>query len=375
MDAVVASAAPDATVPSVAMADETRKLIRTVQLEMVVAHVDSVSRWAQDLSARMGGYSTDVNVWEQDGVPHAVLTLRVPATRLEASLAQLRAWSKRVEHEQQSVQDVTDQFVDVEARLRTLKSTEKELLLLLDESRQRNQKLDGILAVYRELTEIRSRIEQLQGQRDALSDGRFVDDPDPAATDEKAHPVMARAGGRRHGARQRAGAGRQPARYHRRADRRRGGRDPDGGDLRSAGLARHPLVAASPPDAPRLAAKRIGGRCRLAPSASFIAPAGWGSAIAQAACMPRMRRPPSLRISCIFFCCSGQDRARLDGPIRRFFIICARRPEILSRPRHGVRVGLRTASASPGPSGRAEIPFDGDGCPLVLVPTSASFVR
>jgi hypothetical protein len=190
MDAVVASAMPDATVPSVPMADETRKLIRTVQLEMVVAHVDSVSRWAQDLSTRMGGYSTDVNVWEQDGVPHAVLTLRVPATRLDAALTQLRGWSKRVEHEQQSVQDVTDQFVDVEARLRTLKSTEKELLLLLDESRQRNQKLDGIMAVYRELTEIRSRIEQLQGQRDALAKMAALSTIQiQLRPDEKAHPV------------------------------------------------------------------------------------------------------------------------------------------------------------------------------------------
>jgi Domain of unknown function (DUF4349) len=189
-DAVVASAVPDATVPSVPMADETRKLIRTVQLEMIVAHVDSVSRWAQDLSTRMGGYSTDVNVWEQDGVPHAVLTLRVPATKLDESLAQLRAWSKRVEHEQQSVQDVTDQFVDVEARLKTLKMTERELLALLQESRQRGQKLDGIMAVYRELTEIRSRIEQLQGQRDALAKMTALSTIQvQLRPDEKAHPV------------------------------------------------------------------------------------------------------------------------------------------------------------------------------------------
>ena len=166
LDAATASVA---TPPAPAAAiDPARRLIRTVELELVVASVDSTSRQAQELASRLGGYVASMNAWKQDGVPCAELSLRIPGDRLEAALAQLRSWAKRVDREQQAVEDVTEQFVDLEARLRTLRATERELLALLAESRRRGQKLDDIMAVYRELTEVRTRIEQLQGQRDAL---------------------------------------------------------------------------------------------------------------------------------------------------------------------------------------------------------------
>jgi hypothetical protein len=63
---------------------------------------------------------------------------------------------------------VTDRFIDLEARLRTLRATEAELQALLAESRQKARKVEEIMAVYRELTEIRSQIEQIEGQRNAL---------------------------------------------------------------------------------------------------------------------------------------------------------------------------------------------------------------
>ena len=66
------------------------------------------------------------------------------------------------------MQDVTEQWVDLDARLRTLQATEQELLALLAESRKRGQKLQDIMAVYRELTGIRSQIEQLEGQLKSL---------------------------------------------------------------------------------------------------------------------------------------------------------------------------------------------------------------
>jgi len=123
-------AAPDAIsrVPS-------RKLIRTVQLDVVVAQVDSMRHAMQALAIEAGGYVAQVDAHLENGVPHARVSLRVPVDRLDETLVALRRLSVRIDREQQNVQDVTEQWVDLDARLRTLQATEQELLALLAESR------------------------------------------------------------------------------------------------------------------------------------------------------------------------------------------------------------------------------------------------
>jgi len=169
--AAVDATAPAATPPVPGAADGVgfpRQLVRNASLQVVVSDVDSASQRAQALAISLGGYVAHVDHQRPEGVPSASLVLRVPVARLDEALAALRRMGVRVEHEQQGVQDVTEQVVDLDARLRTLTSTEHELRALLAESTRRGQKLEGVMAVYRELTEIRTRIEQLQGQREAL---------------------------------------------------------------------------------------------------------------------------------------------------------------------------------------------------------------
>ena len=156
-----APSAPDAL-------DFPRMLVRNASLQIVVDDVDGVSRRAQALAVSLGGYVAQAEHQRPEGVPSASLVLRIPVARLDEALVALRAMGVRVEHEQLGVEDVTEQVVDLDARLRTLRATEVELRALLSESARRGQKLDGVMAVYRELTEIRTRIEQLQGRREAL---------------------------------------------------------------------------------------------------------------------------------------------------------------------------------------------------------------
>ena len=64
---------------------------------------------------------------------------------------------------------MTDQYSDLDARLRNLRATEKELLALLTEVRERpNAKVEDILDVHRSLTQIRGEIETLQGRKNLL---------------------------------------------------------------------------------------------------------------------------------------------------------------------------------------------------------------
>jgi predicted ribosome quality control (RQC) complex YloA/Tae2 family protein len=103
----------------------------------------------------------------------ATVTMRVPSARFEETLAQLRALDGKVQSETLSGEDVTDQYVDLQSRLKALQATETELLALLAEVRQSEgnaqEKAQAILDIYTQLTNVRTQIEQYQGQMNYLS--------------------------------------------------------------------------------------------------------------------------------------------------------------------------------------------------------------
>ena len=229
MAAGMEAAAPDAMVASLPPASLPaigRTLIRNASLTLVVTAVDSAAIRIERLVAREGGYLEHASASARGEFPSRDYRVRVPAAKLDAVLAELRTLAVRVDLENQDIQDVTDQVVDVEARMRTLRATEIELLALLRESRSRGQKVQDIMAVYHELTQIRTQIEQLDGQLQSLEESeRDVDGADLARARRRrgSTPGPDVAAGR-DGARQPACAGRDAARGrrfpHRLRDRR-----------------------------------------------------------------------------------------------------------------------------------------------------------
>jgi hypothetical protein len=148
----------------------SRMLVRNVTLSLVVPDVDSSAAVIERLVAMRGGFVCASNTEDRDGFRYRHYTLRVPSAALDATLTGLRALAVRVSSETQSVQDVTEQAVDVAARLRTLRATENELIGLLREARARGRKVDDVMAIYRELTGIRTQIEQYEGRLESLKD-------------------------------------------------------------------------------------------------------------------------------------------------------------------------------------------------------------
>lgn len=141
-----------------------RKLIRTVDLALTVRDTEAAARRVEALANSLGGFVSDVNAQRSANLLEYQMTLRVPAERLNEALDALRKLAVRVEGERLATEDVTDRYIDLDARMRTLKATEDELRELLAESRERQRKVEDIMSIYRELTEIRAQIEQIQGQ-------------------------------------------------------------------------------------------------------------------------------------------------------------------------------------------------------------------
>jgi hypothetical protein len=141
-----------------------RKLIRTVDLQLEVKDSVDVAKRVEALVNGMGGYVSASNAQRQGEVVLYTLTLRVPADHIDQALNALRSFAVRVDREHQQVEDVTDQYIDLDAHRRTLEATERELSGLLAESRQKGRKAGEIMDIYRQLTEIRTQIEQIQTQ-------------------------------------------------------------------------------------------------------------------------------------------------------------------------------------------------------------------
>jgi hypothetical protein len=142
---------------------ETRVIIYTGNMSLVVKDTQEAVDAITNLADEKGGYVAGSNIYQNDDVPQGSITIRVPAERYQEVLADLRALAIRVQSENSSTQDVTEEFTDLQARKTNLETAEEALRELLEE-RRRTGSTSDILEVYRELTNIRGQIEQIEGR-------------------------------------------------------------------------------------------------------------------------------------------------------------------------------------------------------------------
>ncbi len=151
----------DAGLPQAA--DMESKIIFNVSLDLIVKDTEATAEEIQRVASDLGGFIAESSVWREEGHSRATMTVRVPADKLDDAMTRFRALAVDVEKQSVGSQDVTEEYVNWEARLTNEQRTESELLELL-KSRSETGKTEDILEVYRELSAVRSQIEQIQGR-------------------------------------------------------------------------------------------------------------------------------------------------------------------------------------------------------------------
>lgn len=141
-----------------------RKMVRTIALEMTVGNPVESAVKIQAFAEEMGGYVESSQLSTQ-GAPSATLTIRVPAGKLEEAKAGLRKLAVHVDSEKTDAQDVTKQYVDMDARLRNLRAEEAQYLTIMKSA----AKVQDMLDVSEKLSSVRGEIEQQQAEFAALS--------------------------------------------------------------------------------------------------------------------------------------------------------------------------------------------------------------
>ena len=141
-------------------------IIRTAQLSLITKEFDKARAQLEVILKRHRGYVGELKVNDTTGSGRTLTaTLRIPADQLDATLTEVKTLG-RVEAESQSGQDVTSQYVDLQARLSNARNTEQRLTDLL---RNRTGKLSDVLEVEQELDRVRGEIEQMEAERKNMS--------------------------------------------------------------------------------------------------------------------------------------------------------------------------------------------------------------
>jgi hypothetical protein len=140
-------------------------IARTADITLTARDFAKTRAALDEILRRRQGYMGQLNVrTPTEGSRSLTATLRVSADQLDPALADLRTLG-RVQSESQSGEEVSAQYVDLEARLQNARNTEERLTALL---RQQTGKLSDVLAVEIESSRVRGEIESMEAEKKLL---------------------------------------------------------------------------------------------------------------------------------------------------------------------------------------------------------------
>ncbi len=137
-----------------------RLVIKTASLTVEVEDVAVAEARISARAAELGGYVVSAQSSGSDASRVALITFRVPAQRFDEALAGVEGLARKVFSRTISGDDVTEEFVDLESRLRNLEATRDRLLDLM----ARATRVEDALQVNQALSDVQGQIEQIQGR-------------------------------------------------------------------------------------------------------------------------------------------------------------------------------------------------------------------
>ena len=136
---------------------QRRIIIREVDMSLVVDEIQSAIDHIADIADDVGGWVVDSGRW---ALHSGSVSIRVPSEVLDDTIEELRHLASKVEFENTSSRDVTDEYVDLGSRLKNQQATQVALLALLE----RAASVEAALEVQKELSRVQEEVERLSGR-------------------------------------------------------------------------------------------------------------------------------------------------------------------------------------------------------------------
>lgn len=138
-----------------------RKLIYEANIRMEVKNYEAAKQRLQQLVERSKGYVLQFSDQESESERGGSFVIKVPATGFTAFLDELGTWEALDYHREYSANDVTEEYVDLEARLTARRAMEARLLAFMEKA----TRADDLVQFSSELGSVQSEIEQIVGRK------------------------------------------------------------------------------------------------------------------------------------------------------------------------------------------------------------------
>lgn len=164
----------DVAIPEEAVADKSednhateisKKLIKNGSISFRTSNLAKTKSFVIDAVNKLGGYISNENTSAEGKRNTISLTVRIPSNNFESLLQAIESENSKIDSKNVYVEDVTQDFIDIEARLSTKKELEQKYIGLL----QNAKTVSDILEIEKQMGELRSDIESYEGRLRYLS--------------------------------------------------------------------------------------------------------------------------------------------------------------------------------------------------------------
>lgn len=141
-----------------------RKLIKDGSISFETGDLKKTQSEIAEITKSLNGYASNETLNNGESRTSCQITIRVPANQFVELVDKLEKISLKIEHKSVQTRDVTEEFFDAEARLKTKKEVENRYRDLLKKA----QTVEDMLAIERESGNVRTEIEVIEGKLNYL---------------------------------------------------------------------------------------------------------------------------------------------------------------------------------------------------------------
>jgi hypothetical protein len=137
-----------------------RKIVKEGSITLEVGNITETMDEVAEMADELNGYVVSSYKHEYERGVSGHITIRIPSEKFDEAFARLRQLAIAVPYETSTAEDVTEEYVDLEAQLSNLLATEAQYLVLLEKA----ENVEEMLMVQKELSKVRGDIEQIEGR-------------------------------------------------------------------------------------------------------------------------------------------------------------------------------------------------------------------